>query len=101
MARLIDVGAASPSPPTLTVKVGDVLMFSATGGRVRSGPDVIVCLGAFVSSTVGNDGLIYAPAGAPNTVLFAAQRPGNAAFDVITGDPWHSTRTIPWNIIVE
>jgi hypothetical protein len=34
----------------------------------------------------GDDGLIYAPAGAPNTVLFAGHQPGSVVIDVITGD---------------
>ena len=79
MARLIEVQDARTCPSPLTVSLGDLLLFRATGGRVRSGDDVVELLGPFLSAVLGDDGTILTPLGPPNTVLFHARRPGSGA----------------------
>ena len=101
MARLIDlrpdVGAL---PASLTVEVGDVLVFDATGGHVRSGADAVELVGAFRTGVVANDGQILSPMGTPSTVLFRAHRPGRATIDVVTGDPWHAPESVVLDLAV-
>ena len=101
MARLIDVQDAQTCPSPLTVQAGDVLLFHATGGRVRSGGDVVEMLPPLLSAVLGDNGEIVTPAGAPNTVLVRARGPGHALIDVISGDPWHAPRTTTLGITVE
>lgn len=97
MSRLIEV---QPVPADLTVGVGDVLRFAASGGRVRNGTAVEI-LGIFVEGVLGTDGRVLTPMGSPNAVLFHARQPGRATIDVITGDPWHSPATRNVTVIVE
>lgn len=100
MARLIEVQDVQTCPSLLPVDMGDVLLFHATGGQVRSGADVVELVGTLLSAVVGNNGTIVTPAGAPNTVLFRAQRPGRAIIDVVTGDPWRAPQTTTLHITV-
>lgn len=46
-------------------------------------------------------GRVLAPMGSPNAVLFHARRPGQAAIDVVTGDPWGSPATRRLTVVVE
>ena len=90
MGRLIDLRHGVPGEPrSLTIAVGDVLRVAATGGRVREG-SAIELLGIYTESTVGTDGSVLTPAGAPNVVLFLGIAPGESVIDVVTGDPWRS-----------
>jgi hypothetical protein len=105
MGRLIEVQDPPASPPRLTVEVGDVLQFSASGGHVRSGADIVEMVGPLVSAVLADDGGkpssdILAPMGPPNTVLFVARRAGRAIIDVVTGDPWHAPQTSVLNVDV-
>jgi hypothetical protein len=101
MGRLIEVQHARDLPTTLTITVGDVLIFGATGGHVHSGAEVVEILGPFVRGVVGDNGQIISPMGAPNRVLFLARHPGRATIDVVTGDPWHAPKTTALSITVE
>jgi hypothetical protein len=101
MSRLIEVQHAQDLPTSLTIKVGDVLYFGATGGHVHSGAEIVEILGPFLPGVVGDNGEILSPIGAPNTVLFFARRPGRATIDVVTGDPWHAPETTALSITVE
>jgi hypothetical protein len=101
MGRLIEVQHAQDLPTRLTIRVGDLLLFGATGGHVHSGAEVVEILGPFIPGVVGNDGQILSPMGAPNTVLFLARRPGRVTIDVVTGDPWHAPETTALDITVE
>jgi hypothetical protein len=101
MARLIEVQDARVCPSPLTVRPGDVLLFRAAGGRVRSGGNVVEVLGPFLPAVLGDDGNILTPTGPPNTVLFRARRPGRARIDVVTGDPFHTPQTTALAITVE
>ena len=100
MGRLIEVQTALGVPSSLSLHVGDVLLFKATGGHVQSG-DVVEMLGAFLQAILGDNGHILTPMGAPNTVLFRALRPGRATIDVVTGDPWHAAQTTTLGLTVE
>jgi hypothetical protein len=101
MGRLIEIQLAQPWPPTLTVQIGDVLLFQATGGHVRSGGDVVEMLGPFVPAVLGDTGQILTPMGAPNTVMFRVHRLGRAMIEVVSGDPWQAPRTTTLGIKVE
>jgi hypothetical protein len=102
MGRLIEIPpSAQGFPSSLTVEVGDVLVFGATGGQVRSGGDAVEVLGALLTAVLGDDGRILSPSGAPNTVLFLARRCGRARIDVVTGDPWRTSQTIMLDLTVE
>jgi hypothetical protein len=101
MARLIEVQDARVCPSPLTVHLGDVLLFRAAGGRVRSGGDVVELLGSFLPAVLGDDGTILTPMGPPNTVLCRARQPGRAQIDVVTGDPFHTPQTTTLGITVE
>ena len=99
MGRLIDVADAKSCPSSLRLRVGDMLLFHASGGRVGSGG--IEMLGPFLQAVVGTHGEIVAPMGAPNTVMFRAHRPGRAVIEVMTGSPWHASGTTSLSVIVE
>lgn len=100
MGRLIEVQNVLSAPSNLSLQVGDMLLFRATGGHVLSG-NVVEMLGAFLEAILGDDGNILTPMGAPNTVLFRALRPGRATIDVVTGDPWQATQTTTLAITVQ
>jgi hypothetical protein len=101
MGRLIEVQHAQDLPTSLTIRVGDVLVFGATGGHVYSGAEVVEILGPFLPGVLGDNGQILSPMGAPNAVLFLARRTGRATIDVVTGDPWHAPKTTTLDITVE
>jgi hypothetical protein len=102
MARLIEVEDVRACPPRLTVGVGDVLLFHATGVRVRSGSDAVEVLGPFVQAVVGTDGHVVAPMGSPNTVLLRARRHcAGAEVGLIVGDPFHRVEEVTLVITVE
>ena len=101
MSRLIAVDLVGDElPDEVAVAVGDVLRFSASGGRVREG-DAVEIIGIFTDGIMGTDGQALTPMGAPNTVLFRARQPGTAGIDVVTGDPWHSPSTRSLTVVVQ
>ncbi len=101
MGRLVEVPDARKCSSPLTLHAGDVLLFHASGGRVRSGGDVVEMLGPLLEAVVGEHGEVLTPMGPPNTVLFRAHQPGRAVIDVVTGDPWHSPQTTTLELSVE
>jgi hypothetical protein len=101
MARLIEVQNPQSVSSGMVLKVGDVLLFRATGGHVQSGAEVVQMVGAFVPAILGDNASILTPMGAPNTVLFRALQPGQAMIDVITGDPWRASQRTELAIVVE
>ena len=108
MARLIEIQDVTMLPTKLSIRLGDILWFSATGGRVSSNEasssvktDVVRALGAFSPGVVGPAGEIVSPAGPPSTVLFLASSVGAASIEVMTGDPWHHVRTTLLDVTVE
>jgi hypothetical protein len=101
MGRLIDVQDAPFSFQAITVKVGDLIQFGATGGRVQSRTGVLEMWGPFLPAVVGENGEILTPSSAPNTVFFSARRPGRATIVVISGDQWRGSETTTLEISVE
>jgi hypothetical protein len=100
MTRLIAIDDAKACAPSLSVKVGDLLVFSAFGGRMNTGSPALRCLGAFMRAVVGTNGAVLEPMGLPNAVVFEAQQQGQAEIDVIRGDPFGATSTETLLIIV-
>ena len=92
MPRLIELQHTPELPARLTVSVGDVLRFGASGGRIRSGGDILQMLGPFNPAVLATNGEILSPQGAPNTLLFVALGNGEATIEVVEGDPWHAPR---------
>ena len=101
MGRLIEIQHGQGFPPSLTLKVGDMLVFGATGGHIQSGVDILEFFGPFLPGVVGDNGQILSPMGAPNTILFLARSPGRAIIELVTGDPWHAPQTNTLDIAVE
>jgi hypothetical protein len=101
MSRFIDIRPDEEGlPPELVITVGDVVRFTATGGRIRSGTGVEL-LGILSDSVVGTGGAVLTPLGPPAAVLFLARSPGSAVVDVVSGDPFGSPATRSLIIRVE
>jgi hypothetical protein len=100
LARLVEVQGTRECPSSLVVRPGELLLFWAAGGHVRSGHDVVELLGAFVTATVGDNGEILEPMGPPNAVVMRAKAPGRALIDVVTGDPFHAPITRVFGVTV-
>src|SRR4051812_18018148 len=90
MARLIELDVGETFPPELLVEVGDILVFAASGGWVHDGGECVGILGVYVRSILGLGGVVVAPAGAPNAVLFRAHHPGRAVIAVAHGEAWNA-----------
>jgi hypothetical protein len=101
MARLIEVERPEACPSPLAIRVGDMLLIRATGGRVRRGGSVVELLGPFLQAVVGTGGSVMAPEGPPGAVLVRARRPGVATVEVFTGDPWRAPRTTSLKVNIE
>jgi len=100
MGRLIEVQQGQVCSSPLGVQPGDVLLFHATGARVRPGSEGVEILGPFLPAVLGDNGEILTAMGAPNTVLLRALRPGQATIELISGDPWHAPRSTTLEIAV-
>lgn len=101
MGRLIDLRGQQPLPSSLTVRVGDLLVFGASGARVPADADALERLGPFVPGVVGTNGQVLSPMGAPNAVLFLARGAGTVHLELVTGDPFHGPRTSALDVTVE
>ncbi|GGF08527.1 hypothetical protein [Hymenobacter cavernae] len=101
MARLIEAQSLPALPEQITLSVGDLLIFQASGGRVQLGAEAVELLGAFVPSLLHESGSVLAPMGAPNNVLFRALSAGRASIDVIIGDPWYGSTSKTIRVLVE
>jgi hypothetical protein len=100
MGRRIEVPDVDVAPKSLTIKVGDLLVFGGTGGHVTSGPLVLEMLGAFLPGVLVKSGQILSPAAFPDSVMFLARSPGQALIDVVTGDPFRAPQTKQFHIII-
>jgi hypothetical protein len=101
LARVIEIRHPKTCPPSIEVKVGDLLVFGATGGHIRSGADLVQFLGPFITGTLQNNGKVITPMGTPHTVMFLCRGPGQATIDVVTGDPWRTFETTTLNLTIE
>ena len=101
MSRLIQIlPVPRELPASLTLSVGDAMLFAASGGHVLDGVAVEL-FGSFVESVLGTDGQVYTPMGAANAVLFFAREAGEAVIDVVTGDPWLSPASQRMIVVVQ
>lgn len=100
MPRLIEVQQGQEPSAIEDIAVGDVLFFSASGGYVRPGVEVVELLGAFTTAVVGTEGQVFEPVGPPNTVLFRALHAGEAEITIMTGDPFYVSKMTEWHIKV-
>lgn len=75
----------------LHVRVGDILMFGASGAHLLEGDPAVELLGIFSTAVISGDGHVLNPAGPPTNVMFRALQPGRAHIDLIRGDPWQAT----------
>ncbi|MBV9497377.1 MAG: hypothetical protein JOZ54_24280 [Acidobacteria bacterium] len=101
MSRLIEIQDASQLRNGLSLAIGDVVWFSATGARLDAGNDAVRIVGILQQAVTGPAGEILAPAGPPNVVLVQAVRAGSAQIEIVTGDPWSAVRTTSVRLTVE
>jgi hypothetical protein len=101
MARWIEIRSGDRLPESFTIKVGDLLMFSASGGRLRSDENVLELLGHFIPAVLGDNWQILSPVATPNSVFFIARASGVAVIEIVKGDPWHASTTTRHAIRVE
>jgi hypothetical protein len=99
MPRLIELGAEA-LPPALRLRVGDLLLFRATGGRVAVGEGVLEPLGAFRSANATPEGEVLEPAGSPDAVVFLARCAGRVRIEVMRGDPFRTPVAVPVEVSV-
>jgi hypothetical protein len=101
MTRLIEIEDARLCAPSLSLKVGDLVVFSASGGRMSTGSPAVRFVGVFIRAGLGLNKAILEPMGRPNAVVFEAQQQGEASIDVIIGDPFGTTATTTLLIVVD
>ena len=100
MPRLVELDAEQ-LPEQLTLQPGDVVRVWATGGRIRSGEEIVQILGPFLPGVLALDGSVLSPSSPPNALLLLAQRPGVASIELMGGDPWRETATAPLRVVVK
>lgn len=98
MSRLIDIG--DDAVADLGVRVGDVLSFAASGGKVERGASSVEALGAFLPAVVALNGEILSPETPPTTTLFRALAPGRARLSLYSGQDWSAPETRSVEILV-
>jgi len=101
MTRLIEIDDAKYCAPSLSVKVGDLLVFSASGGWVNTGDSALRLVGVFMRAVIGTNRMVLEPVGSPNAVVFEVQQQGQATIDVISGNPFAITVSTTLLIIAE
>jgi hypothetical protein len=101
MTRLVEIDDAAACTPALSVKVGDLLVFAASGGRADTSSNAVDLLGVFVRAVVGTNGRVVVPIGPPNAVAFLTQHRGQATIDVIGGEPFGAATITTLTVIVE
>ncbi len=99
MSRLIDIG--NDAAADLIVRVGDVLSFAASGGRVEQGASSVEVLGSFLPGVVGTHGEVLSPETPPPTTLFRTLGPGRARLSLFSGRNWADPQTRSVEILVE
>ncbi|HEU0099762.1 MAG TPA: hypothetical protein VFQ67_13440 [Allosphingosinicella sp.] len=99
MSRLIDVG--DDAVADLVVRVGDVLSFAASGGKVERGASSVEALGSFLPAVVATSGDVLSPETPATTTLFRALAPGRARLSLYSGRDWSVPETRSVEILVE
>lgn len=100
MPRLIELQNVQECRGAISIRVDDVLLIPASGGRVESGASLEVG-GPYNVATAIDTGEVLTATGAPHTILVWARTPGQAALEVTTGDPWRQTQMTLLRINVE
>ncbi|HEV8072389.1 MAG TPA: hypothetical protein VGP76_32020 [Planctomycetaceae bacterium] len=99
MARLIELTHVKNSHGPVSIRVGDVLLISASGGLVQSGSSIELG-GPYIPATaVGSE--VLTAMGGPHTMLAWARQHGPATLEIVTGDPWQETEVTVLHISVE
>jgi hypothetical protein len=106
MGRLIEAQDVRSLPVPLVLDVGDVLRCHAFGGRIVSASssgatNPVRLLGPFVEAVVGIAGQLVSPYGPPNSLLIAAQAPGQTSVSLNVGDPWGQFDEVTVDIVVQ
>jgi hypothetical protein len=100
MSRLIEMQHVQNCLAPLAIRVGDLLLIQASGGRIQSGSSVELW-GPYLPAVAAATGEIVTAMGSPNAILVRAREPGSAVMEVFTGDPWRETRTTTLRITAE
>jgi hypothetical protein len=100
MMRLIELQEVKNCCGPLTIRVGDVLMISGSGGRIESG-EAIELGGPYLPATAVTSGEVLTAMGVPHTMLAWARRPGPAILMVVVGNPWQETEKTFLHVNVE
>ena len=103
MSQLVRVDDPSRLRTAIHIRPGDVLWFSATGGRLDDDPSSDGCIeviGSLCEGLLVETGELVAAAGPPTAFLVRALRPGRAKVEVFTGDPWRSSSAHVVEIVV-
>ena len=100
MPRLIEVQPDQDLTAGLSVRIGDLIVFEASGGAIRNETGAVEMVGSFVRSVVGGSRVV-APMGAPNAVILRARARGAAEIGLVTGDPWGRSSQVSVRLIVE
>jgi hypothetical protein len=90
LAHLVEIQACQDLPPVLHVRVEDLLLFGASGGRLLEGGTTVELLGIFSTGVLSDEGRVLSPVGPPTSVLFRALQSGLARIELIRGDPWQA-----------
>ncbi len=98
MSRLIDIGTDPVAE--LRLRVGDVVSFGASGGRVEEGGSAVEALGAFQPAIVATDGTVMSPETPPTTILFRATGEGRARLSLFSGLDWAAPTRRSVDIVV-
>lgn len=101
MAQLIEIDSTIPASEKIKINSGDILLFKATGGYIKSGEEVVEVLGAFSPGHLLSSGEKVSPQGTPGTVLVRALKPGTAQINIVRGDPWNIFRDSVYELQVE
>lgn len=100
MPRLIELQDVKNCSEALTIRVGDVLMISGSGGRIESGSSIELG-GPYIPATAVTSGEVLTPMGAPHTMLAWACRRGLTILEIVSGDPWQETQKTILHVNVE
>jgi hypothetical protein len=101
MSRLIELQDPAGCESPLVVRAGDVLLCSATAGRVVAGDEVAQVLGGFLTAVVGVTGIVVEPMGAPNAVLVHVLMPGRATIEFGVGTGFKKPCKVALDLEVE
>ncbi len=101
MARFVEVLLTQAGGSVVGIRLGDILYFHTTGGRVREGAGVVKVLGHFSLAVATAGGQVLTPEGLPSVTLFHVLRPGRAVIELAEGGALHTRRAVTVTVVVE